>query len=77
MAVLQIEVVAGMCRLEFRSGSKTGKDPETNPGVGFSMTSDYIPPPIEGKLHLGSGVICRQDARKLRDMLDAFLRDHP
>lgn len=77
---LTITVVAGLCELTFRTGMSTGRDDDTNPGVGFDAVATFARvkdgTAVKGEIHFGSGVIRREDATKLRDMLEIFLKNH-
>lgn len=69
-----IDVVGGMVRLTFSPGYSTGRERDTNPGIGFAYESDAEPRRNStGKYCGGKGVIGRKQAADLRDMLDKFL----
>lgn len=63
-----INVPTALCWLQFRPGCSTGTDEQTRPGVGFSLVA-Y--PDSHGEWP--SGVIPRDEATKLYDMLGRFL----
>lgn len=63
-----INVPTALCWLQFRPGCTTGTDEQTRPGVGFSLVA-Y--PDSNGEWP--SGVIPRDEATKLLDMLGRFL----
>lgn len=75
---LEIEVVGGLCKLQFRPGSSTGpQGSDTSPGVSFTLVSDHPARQFgDGKFYHGMGVIGRSDATALRDMLEIFLKAH-
>ena len=78
MGRLEIPVVGGMCILLIQSPCATGRESDTNPGVGFELISEE--PAISGshgKFYSGMGVIGRRDLRKLRDLLIDFLEEYP
>jgi hypothetical protein len=81
MEELRITVVAGLCELIFSPGFSTGPDhSDTSPGIGFdgiaSVASVRGAPSVRGEIRFGHGVIGREDAAKLRDMLEIFLKNH-
>lgn len=75
MAKVEIEVVAGCCKLIFSPGDSTGVG-DTDPGVGFECVSTFVGPQRDGKWSIGRGVIGRADAARLRDELEVFLKAH-
>lgn len=74
---VEIEIVGGLARAIFRPGCSTGSADDTRPGVGFDLVVTYIPRQMaDGTFYLGCGVIGRQDAERLRNMLEIFLKSH-
>jgi len=71
---IELEVIGGLCRLEFTLGSSTGTDEDTRPGVGFALVSEAAPMTHGALYYSGSGVIGRQDCERLRDALEIFLK---
>lgn len=76
---VDFDVRGACCRIFFDPGCCVGLDDEDyRPGIAFSFVSTL-------QLHLfgngtfghGVGVIARNDAARLRDMLDKFLAEHP
>lgn len=73
---IEIEVVAGLCKLTFNMGASTGRG-DTDPGVGFEAIARYASPQRDdGTWRFGCGVISRTDAALLRDELEIFLKAH-
>lgn len=73
---VEMEVVAGLCRIGFEPGWSTGKEDGANPGIHFDLVSDYPGRQHpDGKYWHGMGVIRREDAARLRDMLEIFLKE--
>lgn len=73
--IVSMEVVGGLCRVSFTPFMSTGPDgSDTSPGVGFDLVGDY-PIVQDGKSHHW-GIIGRNDARRLRDMLEIFLKNY-
>lgn len=72
------DVVGGRCSLNFTPGHHCGRDPNGNPGFGFDFVSE-TPRLIEhnGKHYGGMGVIKRDDAKRLADMILEFLDANP
>jgi hypothetical protein len=68
--------VGGLYLLQFEPGCRTGSDPETQPGIGFDLISNFPAREYNGKFHCGGGVNRRKDAVRLRDMLSDFLELH-
>jgi hypothetical protein len=67
-----INVPTARCWLQFEPGSSTGTDELTRPGVGFTLVA-Y--PDSSGEWPCG--VIPRDEASKLHQMLQTFLEKHP
>lgn len=76
---VEFAVVGGMCRLKFRPGSSSGRGEDTNPGVSFDFISETsrLLPGGDGKFYGGMGVFARSDAKRLADMIYAFLEANP
>ena len=74
---LDMEVVGGLCRLTFIPWMSTGRPgSDTHPGIGFDILSETPGFKCGEKYTLGTGVINRTDAARLRDMLELFLKGH-
>lgn len=80
-----IDIPSGCCRLTFKPWVMTGPTGcDTSPGIGFDIETSFITKiaddsirsMIPGKFEFGSGVISREDATRLRDMLEIFLKNH-
>lgn len=76
---VEFEVVGGMCRLKFKAGMSCGRDPNGKPGFGFDFVSESerLIPDGKGKFYGGMGVIKRDDAKRLADLINAFLTENP
>lgn len=75
---IRIDVVGGECTISFNPGHSTGHDPDTNPGILFDIEASVaFRKDVNGKYYIGAGVIRRSDVKRLREMLDGFLREFP
>ncbi len=77
---VDIPVHSGLCRLVFAPGGSTGKDPNCYPGISFTYISKkewLIPNGDKTEFYGGMGVIGRDSAKKLADMLNKFLEENP
>jgi hypothetical protein len=78
MSEIEMEVAGGLCRIKFRPGVSTGpRDSDTAPGIGFELISEIPARRFpNGMYYHGMGVIGREDATRLRDALEIFLKNH-
>lgn len=72
---IEIDVVGGMCKLVIGPIASCGSDPQSKPGISFALISESRGMLHEGKWYMGMGVIRRDDAKRLRDMLDSMITE--
>lgn len=73
-----MDVFGGNASISFTVGMHSGRDPQTNPGVSFELSSQSSRMyQCGGKWKAGMGIMRRADAKRLRDLLDRFLIENP